>query len=192
MLMPGAGVGGHCIPKDPWLLAYSVHENNVPLQIIPAARSVNDHMPYHMVELLQMGMASIGKQISGSKILVMGYAYLEDSDDARNSPSQDLVLYLDARGAQIVIHDPYIENYKGDLLEKAQGCEAAVVMVGHQEYRRLDLRSLASVMRTPVLIDGRSVFNPAQASQVGFTYRQVGVYPGVYDKFKLNEVKTIQ
>ena len=71
MLLPGAGVGGHCIPKDPWLLAYSVSASDLTLHLIPAAREVNKFMPFHMVELLEAGLKSAGKQISGSQILVM-------------------------------------------------------------------------------------------------------------------------
>lgn len=192
MLMPGAGVGGHCIPKDPWLLAYSVHKDDVQLRIIPAARSVNDYMPYHMVELIKKGLESIGSQIPRAKILVMGYSYLEDSDDSRNSPSKVLIGYLEDQDADCIIHDPFIEDYQGSLLDKAQGCDAAVLMVGHTEYRKLDLKALSGVMKTPVLIDGRSVFDPATAARAGFTYWGVGVHPEAHEKIQMNEVKPIQ
>jgi UDP-N-acetyl-D-mannosaminuronic acid dehydrogenase len=175
MLMPGAGVGGHCIPKDPWLLAYSVNGSNLVLRLIPAARAVNQYMPVHMVELLEDGLKSAGKQVFGSHILVMGYAYLEDSDDTRNSPSQDLVTILEERGAKITIHDPYVPAYQGSLLEKARGCDAVVVMVRHKEYLALDLKSLAAVLDTPLMIDGRANFKKEEASQAGLRYWGVGI-----------------
>ncbi len=90
MHMPGAGVGGHCIPKDPWLLAYGVEGSDVPLRLIPAARLINDQMPIHMVKMLEKALARHNLKINQSKILVMGYAYLENSDDTRNSPSTTL------------------------------------------------------------------------------------------------------
>jgi len=76
MLYAGAGVGGHCIPKDPWLLASSLQGSGASLKLIPAARAVNDLMPLHMVDLIQQALAESSLVVAGSKILVMGYAYL--------------------------------------------------------------------------------------------------------------------
>jgi UDP-N-acetyl-D-mannosaminuronic acid dehydrogenase len=175
MLLPGAGVGGHCIPKDPWLLAYSVHGDGVPLRVIPAARTVNAAMPEHMAELLSEALQAAGVPLAEARVLVMGYAYLEDSDDTRNSPSQSLVERLIAAGAQVVIHDPYVAPYRAELLEAAQGCDAAVVMVRHQEYQRLGLGALRAALRRGILIDGRAVYPAEQARQAGFDYRRIGV-----------------
>ncbi|MCI0521479.1 MAG: nucleotide sugar dehydrogenase [Chloroflexi bacterium] len=175
MLLPGAGVGGHCIPKDPWLLAYSVHGDDLPLRVIPAARAVNSAMPEHMAELLAEALGSAGAQLKGARVLVMGYAYLEDSDDTRNSPSQALVEKLIKSGAEVVIHDPYVEPYRSDLLESAQGCDAAVVMVRHQEYLRLNLRALRGALRRGILVDGRGAYTAERAGEADFVYRLVGV-----------------
>lgn len=155
MLLPGAGVGGHCIPKDPWLLASAVDGKAVPLRLIPAARAVNDGMPAHMVELLKKGLEAKGATLKGSKILVMGYAYLENSDDTRNSPSAVLVEELQKAGAEAVIHDPFVRAYQGDLLQMAAGCDAAVLMVKHAEYAHLDLGHLGTVLKRPIVVDGR-------------------------------------
>ena len=174
MHLPGAGVGGHCIPKDPWLLAFGVQGKDVPLRLIPAARAVNDFMPVHMVELLQGALRSAGCELADSQILVMGYAYLEDSDDVRNSPSEVLVRRLHEAGAEVRIHDPYVPGYQGDLLSLAKGCHAAIVMVKHQEYIRLDLQLLKSTLLTPVLVDGRGVFDISQAQAAGLAYYLVG------------------
>jgi UDP-N-acetyl-D-mannosaminuronic acid dehydrogenase len=174
MLMPGAGVGGHCIPKDPWLLAYSVHATDVDLHVIPAARGVNKSMPLHMVELLETALRSAGKQIQGSQILILGYTYLEDSDDIRNSPSQDVVKILEDRAANVTVHDPYVLPYQGSLLEKASGCDAVMVMVRHKEYQTLDLESLTRVMKTPLMIDGRAVFREEEVNKAGMSYWGLG------------------
>ncbi len=160
MHLPGAGVGGHCIPKDPWLLAYGVKDKNVPLRLIPAARAINDSMPDHMVDLLQKALAKAGRQLAGERIAVLGYSYLEDSDDTRNSPSEVLVKRLRELGAVPVIHDPWIEEYKGDLIERVKSCDAAVVIVAHSEYRRIIPAMLMAALRFPVVVDGRRVFSP--------------------------------
>ncbi len=159
MHLPGAGVGGHCIPKDPWLLIHGAGERGVELRLIPAAREINNAMPLHMVKLLEDALAQAGRPILDARIAVLGYAYLEDSDDTRNSPTRSLVARLYELGAQPVIHDPWIAEYNGDVYEKIKGCDAAVVMVAHSAYKELDLEKLQSALRLPVLVDGRRVFD---------------------------------
>lgn len=179
MHFPGAGVGGHCIPKDPWLLAYGVAGKNVPLRLIPSARAVNDSMPGHVFELARAALAAAGRSLAESRVAVLGYAYLEDSDDTRNSPSEALVGCLRQAGAEVVIHDPWVEEYTGDPLKCVLGCDATVIMVAHSAYRALDLRALKSALRTPVLVDGRRVFDGPQARAAGLIYRGVGQGDGL-------------
>ena len=174
MHLPGAGVGGHCIPKDPWLLVHGVEEKGVKLRLIPAARSVNDSMPLHMVKLLEDALAKVGRSILDARIAVLGYSYLEDSDDTRNSPTRSLVARLYELGAEPVIHDPWITEYNGDVYEKVKGCDAAMVMVAHSAYKELDLEKLKSALRSPVLVDGRRVFVNNQGDDSAWRYSLLG------------------
>jgi UDP-N-acetyl-D-mannosaminuronic acid dehydrogenase len=173
MHLPGAGVGGHCIPKDPWLLITSISDQFKP-RLIPTARAVNDSMPEHMAELTLDALAEAGLAAKRSRVLVLGYAYLENSDDTRNSPSEALVRCLKPQVREVVIHDPWVPEYQGDLLERAAGCDIAVLMVKHQEYYELDLAALKVILRTPILIDGRHVFAGAEARAAGFSYYGLG------------------
>jgi len=174
MHLPGAGVGGHCIPKDPWLLAYGARDGNVPLRLIPAARAINDSMPVHMVDLLMKALTDVGRELKGAKVVVLGYAYLENSDDTRNSPSEVLVKRLRELGAEPVVHDPWIAEYAGDVFERVKGCDAVVLMVAHSAYRKLDLDRLKSALRSPILVDGRRVFEPGKILSAGFNYYCLG------------------
>jgi UDP-N-acetyl-D-mannosaminuronic acid dehydrogenase len=174
MHLPGAGVGGHCIPKDPWLLVHGAAERGVALRLIPAAREINNSMPLHMVKLLEEALARAGMPILDARIAVLGYAYLEDSDDTRNSPTRSLVARLYELGAQPVIHDPWIPEYNGDVSERVKGCDAAVVMVAHNAYKELDLSKLKSVLRLPVLVDGRRVFRYNLVNEAGIEYSLLG------------------
>lgn len=174
MHLPGAGVGGHCIPKDPWLLAFGVKNKDVPLFLIPASRAVNDSMPLHIADLLTGALTDFRRKITDARVLVLGYAYLENSDDIRNSPSIVLVKRLRELGIDVVIHDPYVDEYKGDLLSSAANTDAVVVMVAHHDYKQVELSKISSVMRTPILVDGRAVYTKAQAELAGFEYRGVG------------------
>ena len=175
MHLPGAGVGGHCIPKDPWLLAHGAANQGVQLRLIPAAREVNNSMPLHMVKLLENALAEMGKSLLDARIGVLGYAYLEDSDDTRNSPTLSLVARLHELGAQPIIHDPWIPEYEGDIYERVKGCDAVVVMVAHSAYKKLDLIKLKASLQLPVMVDGRNLFDLEYVLSVGLNYRRIGM-----------------
>ncbi len=170
----GAGVGGHCIPKDSWLLI-SPLKGKLETKIIPDAREINDSMPFHVVELLKEGITVTGKSIEGSKIAVLGYAYLPNSDDTRNSPSIPLVEELRNAGAEVRVHDPYVEEYRDDLRRVVEDTDAVVVMVAHDEYLDLDWEKVRKWMKGNLLVDGRNVLDKEKATGFGFSYRGVGV-----------------
>jgi UDP-N-acetyl-D-mannosaminuronic acid dehydrogenase len=173
MHLPGAGVGGHCIPKDPWLLITNISHRFKP-RLIPTARAVNDSMPEHMGELTLEALAEAGLNPKQSRVLVLGYAYLENSDDTRNSPSEVLVRSLTPQVGKIVVHDPWVPEYQGNPLKLAAGCDIVVLMVKHQAYYELDLAVLKTLLRTPILVDGRHVFNGSEVRAAGFSYYGLG------------------
>lgn len=172
MLVAGAGVGGACIPKDPWLLAAA--PGRVRARLIAEARHVNDGMPAHVVDLARAGLARHDRTLAGSRIAVLGVAYREDTKDDRNSPTVALVRALRDEGAIVSLHDPHVPAYQGPLASVTDGADAVLVMVAHEPYRRLDAPALRRGMRTPVLVDGRRVLDPAAAEAAGLTYLAVG------------------
>ncbi len=165
MHLPGPGVGGHCIPKDPWLLIANATPG-FPARLTTAARAVNDSMPLHVAELVRGALAQCGRDIAGARVAVLGYAYLENSDDTRNTPSAPLVAALRAAGAEVVIHDPYVAPYTGDWREAVRGADAVVVMVAHDEYRGIEPAELEAMLRTPVVVDGRGLLAGVQSDRV--------------------------
>jgi len=173
VLMAGAGVGGHCIPKDPWLLAYGA-KGRVDLNLIPTARLVNDSMPLHIAKMTEKALADLKVPLSQAKIAILGYAYLEESDDTRNSPSETLIRYLQSKCAELVVHDPYVPIYQDDLSIVINGCDAIIIMVGHRVYADLNLAQIYELLRTPILIDGRRVINPEKAKNANFWYYGIG------------------
>ena len=183
VLLPGAGVGGHCIPKDPWLLAFGASDV-AKAKLIPAAREINDYMPLHMAELTVDALDEVGVEVEEARVAVLGYAYLENSDDTRNAPSISLVHRLDELGARVRVHDPYVLEHQGDLVERVRGCDAVVLMVKHDVYRRIELKELKEWLACPderrqgtrpVLVDGRHVFDRDEAHAAGFVFRGVGM-----------------
>jgi UDP-N-acetyl-D-mannosaminuronic acid dehydrogenase len=173
MLRPGAGVGGHCVPKDPWLLASALGEQRAPL--IEAARVVNESMPKHVAMLTLELLTRSGVPPAEATVAVLGYAYLEDSDDARASPTVPLLASLREAGCTVRIHDPHIGEYEGDLVSVLTGADVAVVMVAHRGYRALDLNVAARVMRHRMLVDGRGLFDPSALINAGFSHRTLGI-----------------
>ena len=143
-------------------------------RLIPTARAVNDGMPLHVAEMTVEALREAGVDVAQAKVAVLGYTYLANSDDTRNSPSKVLVARLRELGAEVTIHDPYVADYQGDPLESARGCDVVVLMVAHDDYRALDLDELRAQVAHPILVDGRHVFASDQAQAAGWEYRGVG------------------
>lgn len=147
---PGGGVGGHCIPKDPWLLAAAVQSS---LRLIPAARAVNDGMPLEIARIVAAAVAALERSGNSEphrhgRVLLLGLAYLPESDDDRNSPSAALANELRRLGMEVVVHDPFVPGYLSNLDDVATKCEVAVLMVPHSVYDALSLN-------VPFFIDAR-------------------------------------
>jgi UDP-N-acetyl-D-mannosaminuronic acid dehydrogenase len=182
MHLAGAGVGGHCLPKDPWLLKFGVDTYGaypVSMRLIALAREINDEMPGHMMDLTAAALAEKGIVLDEAKITVLGVAYLEDSDDTRNTPAVPLIDYLQEKCASVVAHDPYVRQLAGYELTRnldmaLKDADAAVIVTKHKQYFELDLAWLKDTMRTPVLIDGRNVFEAEKVQAAGFVYKAVG------------------
>lgn len=170
---PGSGVGGHCLPKDPWLLYDSVK----PLKpdIIKAARQINDSMPKHIFELITKALAQKGISQKRAQITILGYSYVKNTDDTRNSPSQSLVSILDQNNITYRIHDPQVEKYsKKNPYEIAQNSDCLVLLVDHDDYLKLNLEKLAKITRHQILIDGRNFFRRKTLERLGFLYKGIG------------------
>ena len=181
MHFPGAGVGGHCLPKDPWLLKYGVDaygKIKVEPQVIVKSRELNMWMPTHMTDLVEEGLTEAGQKLEGAKIAILGVAFLENSDDTRNTPSQPLYELLTKKGAKPVLHDPYVRDFDipftKDLNEAIEGADAIVIVTRHNEYLSQDLSLVIKKMRTPVLVDGRDTYKKEECEKLGFIYKGVG------------------
>ncbi len=188
VLWPGAGVGGHCLTKDTYHLERGVKLAGNSLDypeasdsIYVLARKVNDFMPVHMYNLTAAALERVGKKVEGSKIAVLGWAFIRDSDDARNTPSEpfrDLCLQA---GAEVMVHDPYVRDYPGleiskDRKEVLRDADATIILTGHSAYFGLGPGELGELMgkEHPVLVDGRNVADPDSFIEAGFVYRGIG------------------
>ncbi len=105
---PGPGLGGHCIPIDPFYLTWKAREVNLPTRFIELAGEINHQMPQYVVQKTVLALNDQGKAVKGSKILVLGLAYKPDVDDVRESPSFELIEHLEQLGAKVDYHDPHV------------------------------------------------------------------------------------
>jgi len=137
--------------------------------LLGIARRINDGMPEHVAGLVGLLAAA------PATVAVLGFAYLENSDDTRNSPSAALIDVLKKRGYEVRVHDPFVHEYAGDVMEALRGAACAVLMVAHSAYRELDLRAAAGVMDRPQLVDARGLYKAESLQAAGFTYRTIGV-----------------
>jgi UDP-N-acetyl-D-glucosamine dehydrogenase len=122
---PGPGLGGHCIPIDPFYLTWKAREVDYRTRFIELAGEVNTGMPYYVVERTVEALNERGKSIKGARVLVLGIAYKKDIDDPRESPSLKIIDLLRKRGARVDYNDPYIPR-----------------SAGHREYPDMDMRSV--------------------------------------------------
>jgi UDP-N-acetyl-D-glucosamine dehydrogenase len=106
---PGPGLGGHCIPVDPFYLTWKAREYNFPTRFIELAGEINTHMPYYVVHRVMEALNEKGKSLKGANIMVLGMAYKKDVDDLRESPSLELIRILKEKGATVDYNDPHIK-----------------------------------------------------------------------------------
>jgi len=176
MHVPGAGVGGHCLPKDSWLLVSGASASQ--FKLLPAARAVNEGMPGHLCELAEQAMLEAERPMKDSLVSVMGLAFLSDSDDTRNSPAKEVIDHFLAQ-AQVVVHDEFVAlPYKAPLVrsihQALSGSDCAIFVTDHSAYKKLDMNEIKEIMRTPVIVDGRNLFNQQEVRAKGFIYRGIG------------------
>jgi UDP-N-acetyl-D-mannosaminuronic acid dehydrogenase len=182
MHIPGSGVGGHCLPKDTWLLRYGLRRYGgkpMETEFICLARRINDHMPSYMAQKVEEALRKKKVPMRNAKIAILGVAYLEDSDDTRNTPAYTLIRDLESKGAEVIAHDPHVRDFPEadltrDLNQALSGADCMVVVTKHREYFKLTLARIKKLMRTPIIVDGRDVVDRGKATKAGFLYDGIG------------------
>jgi UDP-N-acetyl-D-glucosamine dehydrogenase len=155
---PGPGMGGHCLPVDPFYLAWKAREYDIPTEFIELAGEVNQAMPYFCADKIGSALNDQSKPVRGSKVLIIGVAYKAGVGDLRESPGLKIMRILRQRGADVVFHDDYIGELQefglaSEPLEEAlRGADCAVIVTAHPE---LDIQRV--VDEAPLVVDFRGV-----------------------------------
>ncbi|MHA1649737.1 MAG: nucleotide sugar dehydrogenase [Candidatus Helarchaeota archaeon] len=185
ILIPGAGVGGHCIPVYPYFILNHEEIKGLELRIIKAARQVNEYMPYHIIELLEEGLKDLQKNYESVNLTIMGLAFRGDVKEYRNSPTLIIVNYLKEKVKNLKCYDPLfspdeIQNILGiigvDSLENAfRDSDCLIFLTDHKLFKTLDLEKYAKYLnKNAMIIDGRQLFDPKNVIKLGIHFKGVG------------------
>ncbi|MBU7019237.1 MAG: nucleotide sugar dehydrogenase [Theionarchaea archaeon] len=174
---PSIGVGGHCIPVDPYYLAWKSKQMGYAARFIELSGEINDYMPLHTFYMILNALKG-KRKIEEAKVTVFGVAYKKDISDVRESPALKLIELLTEYKVRVVFHDPHVREIrtkhgvmKGLSLEDAsKDSDCIVITVDHSAFKTMDLEALNQLMRTPIIVDGKNVLN----SPGGFFYYGIG------------------
>ncbi len=178
---PGVGVGGHCIPVDPYYMMQRAADVGVPAELITAARAVNRTMPIHVAGVLNDILYKAGVPSGEGKILFLGWSYKAEVGDPRETPAETLYKALKLKNIEISVHDPHLspEDFPSDIeivenIDTATGYDLAVLVTAHKACIEIDWSGLANRMRNPILYDGRRVLNLEELKEKGWRVHAVG------------------
>ncbi len=180
-LHAGPGYGGSCFPKDTLALVKTAQDCGAPLKIIETVVSVNDARKPAMADRV---IAALGGSVAGKTVAALGLTFKPNTDDMRDSPSLGILPALQKAGATIRAFDPEGMHeakkllpdltYCKDAYDCMTGADALVLITEWNEFRALDLERVKSLLRQPVLVDLRNVYNPAEMKEAGFRYSSIG------------------
>jgi len=180
MLDAGLGWGGSCFPKDVKALVYMAEAEQVRPRLLNAATEVNQDQRCIAVQHVEKMLDGL----QGKTVGLLGLAFKPNTDDMREAASIEIARQLLSKGASVRAYDPVaMENAHGLLPDVelasdpyilAKGCDALVVITEWNEFKNLDLGRIRSAMKTPVILDGRNIYNPSEMRALGFNYRGIG------------------
>ncbi len=183
----GLGYGGSCFPKDVKALAHMANVQGKHPQLLEAVMTINTDARRGIVSKVRNLIGNNGAQLNrleGKVVGVLGLAFKANTDDIRESQPIDIIRMLQADGALVRAYDPVamanasqaLKNVTlcEDAYDVANGCDALIVATEWNEFKNLDLNKLKRLMRNPVVVDGRNLYDPALMTSLGFTYRGVG------------------
>ena len=180
-LHPGPGYGGSCFPKDTVALVRTAQEHGAEMRIVESVVAVNAARKKRMAERV---VDACDGNVKGRTIAVLGTTFKPNTDDMRESPSLDIIPALQSKGAVVKAYDPAgMEEAKKllpgvewcrDSYTAIEGADAIVLVTEWNEFRSLDLERVKSLMKRPVMVDLRNVYDPTAMAEAGFAYNSIG------------------
>jgi nucleotide sugar dehydrogenase len=178
---PGVGVGGHCIPVDPYYMMQRAADVGVPAELITAARAVNRTMPLHVATVLNEILYKAGVPSGTAKVLMLGWSYKAEVGDPRETPAEPLTEALLSKDIEVYAYDPHIDSSEFpdevtviEDIATASGFDLAILVTAHDSCVNIDWEDLGKRMRKPILYDGRRVLDLDSISEMGWQVHAVG------------------
>ena len=179
---PGAGVGGPCLPVNSYQYLNTARKTfDGVLRLIEVAREINEHMPRHTVELVIDALNEIGKSVKNCSIAILGVSYKPNVADIQLSPAKDIIEILTNLGAKIKIYDPFYKSkncfshiVNDSLFDTVENSDAIILVTAHNEFKKIDIKSLTQKMKTPIFIDTRGIIDMDLAKNSGVIFRGIG------------------
>ena len=180
ILSPGPGVGGPCLPKDPYLLLNPQNSPQIKSDMISNARKINDSMPSHVLEMIENSLKTNNKKMKNTTITVLGVTYKANVSDTRYSPAEEIIAGLLKNGCRVIVNDPKTQEvFNGekevDVWKSVVKSDMILVLTEHEEFKNLDLNKIKNLMnKNPILIDTRRMFKKEISEKLGFEYISIG------------------
>lgn len=175
---PGCGVGGHCIPVDPYYLIEYARKNGFEHKFLQLARNINESMPQFTVDLLKKSLTEIGLPTKNTTVALLGLSYKANVGDDRESPSYEILKLLQKLGMKVKVYDPYLkEKSTTDNLEDAiSDAVAIIIATGHNEFKKINTEKLLK-NKVKIVIDGRNIFKNKsdKIKKAGIIYSGIGL-----------------
>jgi len=186
--VPGAGVGGHCIPFYPYFVLDAATKVGIKPTLIKVARNLNENMPNHVVELITDGLKEVGKSLKTSRIAIFGLTFRGDVKICINSPASEVITKLKATEAKLIAYDPLLEKdevksyfdvrFVSKAEQAAMDADCIVIITAHSVFKNLKINDLAKQMKMPgVIVDARHIVDPGEVLKSGLVYRGIGRVP---------------
>jgi len=172
---PGAGVGGHCIPVDPYYLIEKAKQIGFDHKFLTLAREINQSMPSYTVELLEQELKKINKKMENAKVGILGLAYKANVDDVRESPSLKIIEILKEKKSEMFIFDPYLKEKSNvkDTEELLKKSDYIILATDHKEFKEIDLHKLKE-NNIKIVIDGRNCLDKEKIKSMKILYHGIG------------------
>jgi len=178
---PGVGVGGHCIPVDPYYMMQRAQDVGVPAELITAARAVNRTMPLHVADVIENILYKSGVQSGTARVLLLGWSYKANVGDPRETPAEPLARALVAKNIEVFVYDPQIQDITIDAevtflenLFEEKELDMVILLTAHDSIMSIDWSELMKNMRNPMIYDGRRVLDLVKLFELGWKAFAVG------------------
>ena len=181
-LKAGVGYGGACFPKDVAAFISIAEQHGYDFELLRAVENINHHQRHHLADKI---FKALGHDLAGKTIGVLGLAFKPNTDDMRGAPSADIIPMLKELDAKVKVYDPVAHEtaravlpeglqYCANPYEVAEGCDCLVILTEWAEFDSLNLPYLKTLLKRPLIVDGRNLFDPHKMAAQGYEYYSIG------------------